>query len=105
MLTYEKARKTALDCMEDKRWFNFCTEYENAFVFSKYDDISIGGISPCAVMKSDGSARLFEAALGNIGDELHAYIMDENGKLEEMKTGMYWDMSRKDGPGWAVEEE
>lgn len=105
MLTYEDARKTALDCVEDKSWFNFCTEYENAFVFSKYDDISIGGISPCAVMKNDGSTRLFEAVLGETGGELHTYIMGEDGKLEEIPTDMYWDVCKEGGAGWVVEEE
>lgn len=105
MLTYEKARETMLGCMENKKWFNFCTEYEKAFVFSKYDDISIGGTSPCAVLKEDGSARLFEAVAGELGDRLHTYIMDEDGKLDEMPTGAYWDICAEGGPQWVLEEE
>ena len=31
------------------------SEYDNAFVFSRYDDMSFGGISPCAVIKTTGA--------------------------------------------------
>lgn len=105
MVTYDEARETMLACMEDKGWFNFCTECEGAFVFSKYDDYSIGGVSPCAVLKRDGGAYLFDAVLDELGETLHTYVMGEDGSLDEIPTNMYWDMMAKDGPGWITEEK
>lgn len=51
MINYEEARDIALSKWDE---FDYCTEYENAFVFSKYDDMSIGGCGPIAVMKGMG---------------------------------------------------
>ena len=81
MIDINAARDIALSKMSDKAFFDFCTEYENAFVFSKYDDMSIGGNGPCAVMNSDGSALNFSAVLDEIGDELHDYKMNLDGKF------------------------
>lgn len=84
MIDIIAARDIALSKMSDKTFFNFCTEYENAFVFSKYDDMSIGGNGPCAVMKNDGSALNFAAVLDEIGDELHDYKMSLDGEFTEV---------------------
>ena len=42
------------------RNYDYCTEYADAFVFSKMDEMSIGGWnSPAAVLKEDGSCINF----------------------------------------------
>lgn len=84
MVGYEDARRGALSRMSDKSWFDFCTEYENAYVFSRYDDISFGGISPCAVMKDSGKCYNFVAVLDEIGEPLGYYRMDCNEALTEV---------------------
>lgn len=84
MVGYEDARRAALSRVSDKTWFDFCTEYENAYVFSRYDDISFGGISPCAVMKDSGKCYSFVAVLDEIGEPLCYCRMDCNGALTEV---------------------
>lgn len=80
-----EARKIALSKIEDKMWFNLCTEYDNAFVFSKYDDISIGGTpGPCVVMKGSGEALNFVAALSGIGEEKARWLMSADGEFSEV---------------------
>lgn len=39
-----------------KHWngINYCTEYENAYLFSKKNDRSFGGPGPVAVLKDTG---------------------------------------------------
>lgn len=85
MVTLEQAREAALSYMSDKAWFNLCTEYEKAYVFSRYDDFSIGGYgSPCAVMKRDGECYMFAAVLDELGDVLHCFLMSPDGGLTEV---------------------
>lgn len=51
MTTYEEALKKARVCWDE---VNYCTDQTDAFVFSKKDDISIGGNGPIAVLKKIG---------------------------------------------------
>lgn len=51
MTTYEEALKKARVCCDE---VNYCTDQTDAFVFSKKDDISIGGNGPIAVLKKTG---------------------------------------------------
>lgn len=51
MVDYKKAKALALSCWSE---VDYCTEYENAFVFSKMDDMSFGGNSPVVVLKATG---------------------------------------------------
>lgn len=85
MVTYQQARDAALARMSDKSWFNLCTEYDNAFVFSKYDDFSFGGYgSPCAVMKAGGECCSFSAVLDEVGDVVRYSLMASDGRLTEV---------------------
>ena len=47
------------------RWneIDYCAENENAFVFSKYGDRSIGGAEPVVVLKDTGECVGFTAYL------------------------------------------
>lgn len=84
MVTMDEARRIALSRMSDKGWFDFCTEFENAFVFSRHDDISIGGNGSCAVMKATGEACTFAGVLAEIGDEVRGYKMALDGTFTEV---------------------
>lgn len=54
-------------------------------MFSKYDDLSIGGCgSPCAVMKDGGECLSLSSVLDCIGDELRCSLMDGAGDLTEI---------------------
>ena len=81
MVSYVQAREIALSRMSNKTWFNCCSEYEHAFVFSKWDDFSFGGISPCAVMKDTGAALNFVAAIDELGDFIRVWMMAPDGSL------------------------
>ena len=59
--------------------YDYVTEYENAFVFSEYDDDNEGGNGPCAVMKASARPMPFVLVLedGLLGEEIkHGYIKD-----------------------------
>ena len=58
--------------------FDYCTEHENAYVFSKMDELSFGGTnSPAAVMKAGGECCNFVSVIGELGDEIReGYIKD-----------------------------
>ncbi len=79
MVNLNQAREIALSRISDKTWFDHCVEYENAFVFSRYDDMSFGGISPCAVMKATGEPMNFVAVLDSLGKEVAEYSMPRDG--------------------------
>ena len=68
-ITYEEALRIAVNCWDE---VDYVTEYEDAYVFSRYDDMSFGGNSPVAVMKADGRAINFVAFLdsGCAGDPI-----------------------------------
>ena len=53
MTTFESAKKEALKLRRD---VDFCMEYEKAYVFSKKNDISIGGEGPVVILKDSGKA-------------------------------------------------
>lgn len=59
--------------------FDYCTEFTDAFVFSKMDDMSFGGPnSPIVVMKENGLCTIFVDYIGcGKGEEVRAgYIRD-----------------------------
>ena len=59
--------------------FDYCTEYDDAFVFGKSDDMSFGGWnSPAAVLKEDGSCINFVAYIAEGAGEVvrEGYISD-----------------------------
>lgn len=89
MVGYEEAREKALNHMSDKTFFNACQEHEHAWVFSKWDDMSIGGTGPCVVMKDTGETLNYLAAMDDIGNLITPYYMDENGNLTEMPMSVY----------------
>lgn len=67
MLTYEQA----LDIAKSKKSkINYCTEYNNAYVFS-YDtsEKTVGGESPIVVMKETGETLNFIAYAVKDGNE------------------------------------
>lgn len=84
MVGYEEARRATLSRVSDKTWFDFCTEYENAFVFSRYDDMSFGGVGPCAVMKASGECCNFAAVLDEVGNPVRYFRMDRDGGLTDV---------------------
>ena len=58
--------------------YDYCIEYENAFVFSKRDERSFGGFnSPVAVLKTDGSCASFVSVIGELGDEVREGYIEE----------------------------
>ncbi len=79
MVDLAQAREIALSRMSDKTWFDHCVEYDNAFVFSRYDDMSFGGISPCAVIKTTGAPMNYAAVLDALGAEIAEYAMSPDG--------------------------
>lgn len=83
MVNLARAREIALSRMSDKTWFDHCVEYENAFVFSRYDDMSFGGVSPCAVIKATGAPMNFVAVLDDLGAEVMEYAMSADGVFTE----------------------
>lgn len=83
MVNLAQAREIVLSRMSDKTWFDHCTEYENAFVFSRYDDMSFGGVSPCAVMKATGAPMNFVYVLDDLGAETAEYAMSSDGVFTE----------------------
>ena len=59
--------------------FDYCTEYSDAFVFSKLDSMTFGGgESPVAVLKEDGSCINFVAyiTMGHGEGIREGYIRD-----------------------------
>ena len=68
MVDLAQAREIALSRM-----------YDNAFVFSRYDDMSFGGISPCAVIKTTGAPMNYAAVLDALGAEIAEYAMSPDG--------------------------
>ena len=52
-MTFEKAEKMARGLKEN---IDFCREYEDAFIFSKKDEFSIGGDGPVVILKESGEA-------------------------------------------------
>ena len=56
MISYDEARQKAKELWNE---VDYCTEYADAYVFSKKDDLSIGGNSPIAVMKKTGECMDF----------------------------------------------
>ena len=79
MVTYERAYEVLRDRVSDVAWYDHCAEFENAFVFSRYDDLSIGGNGPCAVMKDDGEACNFVAVMDELGDMTGEYSVAPDG--------------------------
>ena len=74
--SYEEALRIAVKCWDE---VDYVTEYEDAYVFSRYDDMSFGGNSPVAVMKADGRAINLVAYLdsGCAGEPIReGYIID-----------------------------
>ncbi|MBY4797448.1 hypothetical protein K6V98_03635 [Collinsella sp. AGMB00827] len=51
MITFNEAKEKAKKLFPSANYFS---EYEDAFVFSDYEDCSIGGSSPLVVLKSSG---------------------------------------------------
>ncbi len=51
MVDYKKALELAKELWEE---VDYCQETENAFIFSKKDDRSIGGSGPVVVLKDTG---------------------------------------------------
>lgn len=77
MITYEEAYKTA---KELKPSIDFCTEYENGYVFSCTDDENYigGGHSPCVILKKNGKAVTmpwFIAKIGT-GNEIRSFDLE-----------------------------
>ena len=68
-VTYEEALRIAVSCWAE---VDYVTEYEDAFVFSRYDDMSFGGNSPVVVMKATGETINFVAYLdsGRVGNPI-----------------------------------
>ena len=52
-MTFKKAEKIARGLKEN---IDFCQEYEDAFIFSKKDELSIGGDGPVVILKESGEA-------------------------------------------------
>ena len=53
MMNFEEAKKKAKKLRKD---VDFCQEYEDAYIFSKKDDVSFGGQSPVVILKENGEA-------------------------------------------------
>ena len=51
MVDYKKAKELALACWSE---VDYCSEREDAFIFSKFGDLSIGGNGPVVVLKESG---------------------------------------------------
>ena len=47
----EQAKELASSCAE---YIDYCVEHPDAYVFSKYGDMSFGGNAPVVVLKSNG---------------------------------------------------
>ena len=55
MITYEQALEVAKE--NKKNGFDACDEYSDAWVFkTRADEFTIGGESPCVVLKENGKA-------------------------------------------------
>lgn len=52
MINKEDAMKVAKEYWDE---IDYCTEYENAYLFSKKDHMAFGGPGPVAITKSDGT--------------------------------------------------
>lgn len=62
MLTFEEAKSAALEVNDA---YNYCTEYEGAYLFSDYDSLSIGGLaSPIVIVKETGAVLSYPACIG-----------------------------------------
>ena len=73
-ITYDAAHKTA-----KKLWseIDYCTEYDNAYVFSKKDDMSFGGNGPVVILKNSGEALDFTYYLDNLsGKYMREFAVD-----------------------------
>lgn len=54
MIDYERALETAKELKKD---IDACDEYNDAYVFkTRADEFSIGGSSPCCILKENGKA-------------------------------------------------
>ena len=60
MITYEEALRRAKACWDE---VDYVTDQTDAYVFSKKDDLSFGGNSPVAVLKSSGDCINYVAFL------------------------------------------
>ena len=60
LLDYDDALELAKECWEEIDYFR---ETENAFIFSKQDDLSIGGCGPVVVLKLGGDCLNMPAYL------------------------------------------
>ena len=63
-VAYDEALALARACWDEVDYF---TEYEEAYVFSKYGDMSIGGMSPVAVLKDTGECIDFVSFINEFG--------------------------------------
>lgn len=68
-ISFEEALRMAVRCWDE---VDYVTEYEDAYVFSRYDDMSFGGNSPVVVMKATGEVINLVAYLGfgRVGDPI-----------------------------------
>jgi len=64
MVTYEEALQLAISCRSD---VDYCTEHEDAFIFSKKDELCFGGNGPVVVLKESGSCINMPAYLVEMG--------------------------------------
>lgn len=64
MVTYEEALQLATARRSD---VDYCTEHEDAFVFSKMDELSFGGNGPVVVLKATGECINMPAYLVGMG--------------------------------------
>ena len=76
MITKEESLKRAQEVWDE---IDYCTEYENGYVFSKFGDRSFGGPGPVVVLKDDGQVvnMVYFCNFYDSGKELSAgYIAD-----------------------------
>ena len=62
MVDYKTALALAKKCWDE---VDYCTEEENAFIFSKFGDTNIGGCGPVVVLKETGECICLPAYLGD----------------------------------------
>lgn len=85
MITFNQAYSNACAVINTKAWYDYCSEYNKFYVFSRYDDDSCGGYSsPCAINKEDGKAYSFVGVISGIGKMAHAYRLNKNKEWEEV---------------------
>ena len=80
MISFEKAVSLAKKCWDE---VDYVTEYPEAYSFSKFGDMSIGGNGPVVVLKADGRCINFvdflECGEFDIGAIRDGYIAEFNG--------------------------